>query len=263
VQAAPVLEVEVREGRTVCTRLRSEPPLTLRRTGEGVVHQVGSGAGPIGGDEVVLRVRVGAGAALELRSVAAAIALPGPTGAVSRFVIDADIEAGGSLDLSLQPQVVARGADHESTVRVRMAGSSTFRLRDVCVLGRHGEPGGSILTRLQVDRDGRPVIRSELAVGPRWPDSLGPAGIGGARCVGTRLDVDPSSGISGLAHQGGSVPGAGSGSAEVFDLGPGIRLITALGAAVTAVEHALDLRAASAGPARDRPRSAQEVATTR
>ena len=53
----------------------------------------------------------------------------------------------------------------------------------------HGEETGSLHQRLVVDRGGRPLLRTELAVGPRWPASLGPAGTAGGRAVGTVVAV--------------------------------------------------------------------------
>jgi urease accessory protein len=69
-------------GRTRLSLLRGEPPLLPRRTGvrpDGavVVHLVGGAAGPLGGDHLALDVEVRPGAVLEIRSVAATLALPG------------------------------------------------------------------------------------------------------------------------------------------------------------------------------------------
>jgi urease accessory protein len=237
VQADGVVVAELRDGRTVVTRLRSEPPITLRRTGQGIVHQVASGAGPIGGDILRLQVRVGAGASLVLRTVAAAVVLPGPTGEPSRTVLEAEVEAGGTLVVVPQPQVLADGADHEVTTRVRLAAGASLTWRDETVLGRHGEAGGSLLHRLRVDRDGAPVVRSDLAVGPRWPDSLGPAGIGAARAIGTQLVV-------GAPHR--EPPDSGSGvRCEALELGCGAVLVTALGDSAAGVSAALDASTAA------------------
>ena len=51
----------------------------LRRTPDAV-YLVGGAAGPIGGDSLELRIDVRAGAALRVRTAAAAVALPGPDG---------------------------------------------------------------------------------------------------------------------------------------------------------------------------------------
>ncbi|RZU48987.1 UreD urease accessory protein [Krasilnikovia cinnamomea] len=76
-----VAEADGRGG-TRLSVLRGEPPLLLRRTGAAggpaTVHLVGGAAGPLGGDDLRLDVEVGPGAWLEVRSVAATLALPGP-----------------------------------------------------------------------------------------------------------------------------------------------------------------------------------------
>jgi urease accessory protein len=237
VRADAVVEAELRAGRTACTRLRSDPPITLRRTGEGVVHQIASSAGPIGGDDLRLRVRVGPGAALVLRSVAAAIVLPGPDGRPSRLVVEVDVEEGGALDLALVPQVLAHRCDHETTTTVRLAAGATLRLREVTVLGRHGEPGGSLLSRLRIDREQRALVRSDLAVGPRWPGSQGPAGVGTARCIGSDLVVGEAAPASGSAE---ARPEGAAVAAAAYEVGPGARMAQALGDDLPAVVAALD-----------------------
>lgn len=176
-------------GRTRCTTLQSAPPLTLRATGDDVVHLVGSAAGPIGGDELHLAVTVGAGAALTVRSVAASVVLPGATGAASTLDVDADVGPGATLRWLPEPTVVVRACDHRATALVRLSPDAQLVWREVVVLGRHGETPGSLLQRLRVDVDGRPLVRNDLAVGPRWPASLGPAGLGQARAVATALVV--------------------------------------------------------------------------
>lgn len=61
--------------------------------------------------------------------------------------------------------------------------------REMVVLGRHEEPTGSLLQRVRLDVETRPVLRTELPVGDRWPGSSGPAGLDGARAVGSILTV--------------------------------------------------------------------------
>jgi urease accessory protein len=59
------------------------------------------------------------------------------------------------------------------------------------VFGRHGEPSGSLRQRLLVDLDDQPLLRHELAIGPRWPGWDGPCGVGDHRCAGALLVVGP------------------------------------------------------------------------
>ncbi len=179
--------------------LRSEPPLTLRRTlldgpdvGQVGLHLVGSGAGPVGGDDLTLVVGVGPGSHLDLAAVAASMVMPGPHGERSISRIEVDVAAGATLSFLAPPLVLVAGCDHHVIVRVRLGAGARLLWRDEVVLGRHGEAGGSLHQRLAVDLGGRPLLRSDLAVGPRWPDTEGPAGTAGARAVGTVLVVDAS-----------------------------------------------------------------------
>lgn len=191
-RARAVVVAEAAGGSTRLRTLRSDPPVALRATA-GAVYLAASAAGPLGGDEVHVDVSVGAGALLEVRSVAATVVLPGPTPGSSSTVTVAGVGAGGGLRWLPEPTVAVRGCDHRCVARVALAATSSLLWRDELVLGRHGETGGSVLQRLEVDRGGRPLLRTEHALGPRWPGSTGPAGTGGQRAVGTLLAVGAGS----------------------------------------------------------------------
>jgi urease accessory protein len=182
---------DVATGRTRCTSLVSAPPLTLRATAGGVVHLVGSAAGPVGGDQLHLSVAVGPCGSLTVHTVAASIALPGPTAEPSALDVDAEVGEGARLRWLPEPTIAVRGCDHRASSHLRLAAGARLVWREVVVLGRHDEGGGSLLQRLRVDVDGRPLVRNDLAVGPAWPASQGPAGTGGAKAVGTALVVGP------------------------------------------------------------------------
>lgn len=213
--------------------LRSDPPLTLRRTAADRIHLVGSTAGPVGGDELALDVRVGTGATLRVASVAASLVYPGPSGRRSSFRVCAEVGASARLVWETQPTVLVRGCDHEASVDVRLAAGARLLWREVVVLGRHDEPSGSLLQRLRVDRDGRPLVRNDLAVGPAWPGSQGPAGVGDARAVATALVVAP--GAADLAAQAG-----GGARVAVLPLADDVALVSALAPTARAAIAALD-----------------------
>jgi urease accessory protein len=177
---------ELAGDRTRCTTLRSAPPISLRETPDGL-YLVASGAGPVGGDDLHLDLDVGAGASLLVRSAAAVMALPGPTGAPSSLRVCARVR--GSLRWEPQPTILVAGCDHRATTTILLAAGATLLWREVVVLGRHDEPTGSLLQRLHVDRDGAPLLRNELPVGPRWPGADGPAGTDGAGVVSSLLVV--------------------------------------------------------------------------
>lgn len=183
--SAAVVAERTRRG-TRCTTLRSAPPISLRETPEGT-FLVASGAGPIGGDELSLHVDVGSGASLVIRSAAAQLVLPGPSGAPSRFKITGNVA--GSLTWAPEPTVLVAGCDHTTSTHLDLAPGATLDWRETVVLGRHGEASGSLLQRLVVDRAGQPLLRNEVPLGPRWRGATGPAGTDGARCVSSALLV--------------------------------------------------------------------------
>jgi urease accessory protein len=188
VRASAAVEVVAAGGRSRCAVLRSDPPFTFRQTGD-ILSWVGTAAGPVGGDELALVVDVGAGAELTLASVAASLVHPGPSGAPSKTAIRVAVASGARLRWAPRPTVLVRGCDHHAEIAIDLAADAALLWRDEVVLGRHGEATGSLRQRLTIDRAGAPLLRTELAVGPRWPASLGPAGTAGARAVGTIVAV--------------------------------------------------------------------------
>jgi urease accessory protein len=171
--------------------LSSQVPLVLRRTPDAV-YVVGGAAGPIGGDELALRISVGAGAFLRVRTAAASIALPGPDGLESVLRVTVDVATGGRLEYLPEPVVVSAGARHATIIRVTLAEGASLLLRDEVLLGRHGEAGGASRTELRVSYAGRPLLRQSLEVSGTDTADLGPAVLAGHRGAGTLLHVDPA-----------------------------------------------------------------------
>jgi urease accessory protein len=196
VHARASLEAVVDGGRTRCRTLRSSPPLTLRQTPDAV-YLVGSAAGPLGGDDLHVDVRIGDGAELTVRSAAATIALPGVTGEASHSGLHVEVGAGARLQWSTEPLLLVEGCDHRVHTRIHLGAGARVVFRELVVRGRHREASGSLAQRLDVECDGRPVLRTELRVGPRWPGADGPAGAGAARAIAQTLLVgtDPLGGV--------------------------------------------------------------------
>ena len=184
-RARVVAEADGRGGTRLAV-LRSEAPLTLRST-PGALYLVGGAGGPLGGDDLALQVEVGPGARLTVRTAAASIALPGS--GPSRVTVEATVAAGATLEWLPEPVVAVEGCVHhmQSVVVVDDGGHVTWR--EEILLGRHGEGPGSVVTRAQVDLGGAPLLRHELALGPRHPSAAGPAVTAGARAVGSVLLV--------------------------------------------------------------------------
>ena len=205
-------------GATRLPVLASQAPLVLRRT-PSAVYLVGGAAGPLGGDQLTLRVTVGEGAFLRVRTAAAAVALPGLDGAESVLRVSVTVAPGGRLEYLPEPVVVATGARHATIVSVTLAAGASLLLRDEVLLGRHGEAGGTARSVLRVSYAGRPLLYQSVAVSGTDQASLGPAVLAGHRAVGT------------LLHAGEPVTeipaGAAPGMAVMPLAGPGT-LVTAL-----------------------------------
>jgi urease accessory protein len=170
------------------TRLRSEPPLTLRATPDAV-YLVGSAGGPLGGDDLRIEIDVEAGACLTVRSAAASVALPGPgpRPSPSSLTVEARVAAGGELRWLVEPTVAARGCRHRMAARIDLDDGARLTWFEEIVLGRYGERAGSITSRLSIDIAGRPLLRHDLALGPDHPASATSAVVGDARAVGTAV----------------------------------------------------------------------------
>ncbi|MEU4666557.1 urease accessory protein UreD [Amycolatopsis sp. NPDC023774] len=190
------------DGRTVLRELRSMAPLTLfprRRTGrEAVVHLVSSATAPLGGDELLLDVRVGPGAVLRLSGVAATLALPGPSGGGSSSTVDIEVADGGELAYLPEPTVVTARADHTAVLRATLGEKSRFHTREVLVLGRAGERPGRLTATTHVIRAGIPLLRQTQTIGDPALDA-GLAVLAGKRVLATDLEVGflPRSAASG------------------------------------------------------------------
>ena len=139
-----VVEIVARAGpggHTVLPVLRASGQLAVRRSGPAAVHLVAIAFGPLGGDDAEVSVVVEEGAALTVRSVAAAVALPcrGP-GRSSAQRIRASVE--GTLHLGLEPTVVAARAHHLAELTVDLGPQGTLTATEQVLVGRRGEDPG-------------------------------------------------------------------------------------------------------------------------
>ncbi|MFI8512066.1 urease accessory protein UreD [Streptomyces sp. NPDC085460] len=178
--------------------LVSDGPFALRRTraaapGWSRVTVVGAMSGPLGGDRLAIEAEVRDGARLRVDSAAATLALPGRTGEPAAYELR--LRAGADAVLHWLPEqlVSAHGSDLRARTRVDLAASARLVLREEQILGRHGEPPGTLLSRLTVHRAGRPLLDQELSYGPGAPGGWdGGAVLAGHRATGQLLVVDPA-----------------------------------------------------------------------
>jgi urease accessory protein len=160
-------------GRTVLPVVRSSGQLAVRRTGPTTVHLVATAFGPLGGDDAEISLVVEEGAALTVRSVAAAIALPARGDSVpSSQRITASV--GGTLDLGLEPTVVAHRAHHLAELTADLGPAGVLTATDQVLLGRTGEEPGRWTGAVRVVRAGRPLLQTTVGLGPDAPAWLPP-----------------------------------------------------------------------------------------
>ncbi|MBL3670847.1 urease accessory protein UreD [Streptomyces sp. M2CJ-2] len=217
-------------GRSVVRELTSASPLTLmpRRgavrpaagpTDRAVVHLVNSAISPLGGDELDLRVRVGAGARLLLRGVAATLVLPGHRRGGSRSTVHVEVAEGGTLEYLPEHTVVTACAEHEAEFRAELAQDALVRCREVLVLGRSGERPGSLRTSTHVTRGEAPLVRQTLELGnSRLEASAGY--LAGARVVATESVVWKNDPVAPTSGEWWSLTPLAAGGATATALAP-------------------------------------------
>jgi len=215
-------------------RWRDCAPIALRPTGAGRVHLVQTAGGPLGGDELGLDVTVRADSDLEVRSAAATVAQPGPSGEAAYWSVTATVGAGGAMRWWPEPTVVCAGADYRARLCVDLADGARLVLREQVVLGRAGEVGGRYRGRLTVRVCGIPLLDTETVLDGADDALSGPAGSAGFRVLGSVVVAGPDLPQPGeTAH---ADPGVRS---AVLPLdGPG-HLILALGRTSALVDAAL------------------------
>ncbi|ORV87256.1 urease accessory protein UreD [Mycobacterium interjectum] len=172
--------------------------IQARRTAADTVHLVSAAAMPLGGDTIEIRLIVERGARLKLRSAAATVALPGASTPTShaRWVI----EVAGSLDVDLEPTVVAGAARHLSSVVLSLHDGGLLRFRERVQIGRCGEREGFWSGSLHADREGLPLLRHRVELGA---GSLADDAISAPRAAINELRY-PSTGFEHIAIDAGS-----------------------------------------------------------
>ena len=165
-------------------------PIVLRPTGNAQVHLVHGAGGPLGGDVLALDVRVGAGAALAVRSAGATIVQPGRGSVPARWDFDVVVGAGGAWNGRRNRPSSPTGRTTGRRCGSSLGAGARAIIREVVVLGRHGGVGGRYRGRLDVSVDGNPLLAHTTLLDGADPALCGPGGTAGARAVGTLILVD-------------------------------------------------------------------------
>ncbi|WP_152345785.1 urease accessory protein UreD [Brevibacterium sp. CFH 10365] len=188
--------------------LRRQAPLVPRPTGASGFEPFVDGdpdiarvalttaaAGPLGGDNYIFDVHVGAGSTLLLREVSATLVLPGAHGDPSLMHCRVTVESGGTLIWVPEPVIAAQGCHHTHRVDIDLAEDARLFFREELLLGRHGEDPGNLSSRLNVRRGGRPLSIQRFDLGPAGKGFDTPSVVGGSLGVGSVVIVEPDGGL--------------------------------------------------------------------
>jgi urease accessory protein len=208
--------------------LRSDLPIVLRPA-DDAVHLAQGAAGPLGGDDLELSIEVPDGCSLRLRAVASTLVLPSAAGGVARIVLRATVGRGASLELLLEPVVVADHAAVELVTDITLAADARLRWREEIVLGRYGETGGTATTRIDVVREGVPLLRTGSQLRGGDPVTHGPSVLGPGHATGSLLQIGYG--------DGGCPPDR---DAATMSLAAGGSLFTAVAGSALALRRWLD-----------------------
>lgn len=182
------IAVEVRDGRS---RLRHTDGLLRAQPLHGPpgvcrVGLVATTALLLGGDDVEIEVEVGPGARLELSEVAGTVAYHG-RGVRASWRTRTMLATGAELVVRGEPFVVADGAEVTRSIDLELAAGASALVRETLVLGRQGESGGPLRSRMAVRRDGREVLVEDQDFDPDLRQR--PGSLGAHRVVDTLLAV--------------------------------------------------------------------------
>lgn len=188
-----VVERDTATGRSFLRSGRADPPFSIRWC-DGRVLIAASAAAPLGGDQLSLDIRVGAGATADVGTVASTIVLPGPVAAPSSMFTKCVVGSGAHLDWAGEPTVSVVGSDHTVVTHVDLSGSGSCRIVDEVALGRSGEPSGRLRLVVRVERDGAVLVHHEEVFGPDVPGAGSTVSTGDARHVLSAVHVGVDSG---------------------------------------------------------------------
>jgi urease accessory protein len=168
------IEATARDGETVLSGLHGVVPWRPRvvpsPTGGAWarVLLVQSAATLLAGDVVVVTVRVGPRALLEIGELGALLIHSGRGGPPARITVEVEVEESGRIVWNAEPVIVASGARAERSVLVRLASGAVMVLSESTVLGRSGEKGGGLLSATRIDLEGRPLLNERLDTEDQW-----------------------------------------------------------------------------------------------
>jgi urease accessory protein len=188
-----ILEMSFVAGRTEATRAFAANPLRLlvprRRTAAAWVYVGTYGGGLVAGDEIDLRVRIGARARGVLSTQASTKVYRNLSQVPSRQTLRASVADGGLLVVAPDPLTCFAQARYEQLQSVRLHGSGSLVLVDWLTSGRRARGESWALSRycsrLQVYRDDELVLADALLLDPADGPLDSPFRLGRFHCLAT------------------------------------------------------------------------------
>jgi urease accessory protein len=145
------------------------------------VALVAAGALLLAGDEVRIEVVAHGKLRLEIVETAGTVAYA-MRGGSARWDVDVALTDGAELTWHGEPFVVAEGADVERSTSIALGEGCRATLRESLILGRHGEAGGRLRTRMRASAEGcGELLVEDLDLSPGVRS--GWAVLGDARCL--------------------------------------------------------------------------------
>ncbi|MCB4767731.1 urease accessory protein UreD [Ancylobacter sp. Lp-2] len=208
--------------------------LDAERPEVATLYVQSSSGGLYAGEDLTMRVRVGAGAALHLTTQASTI-VQGDRGRPARIRLEIEVENGGFLAYTPDPQILFPGAAVDSRVAVNLIDDAEALIADALLLHDPKGAGGAPLfyrNRVDMRRDGLLVASDRQSVdGTDLARSDGP--LHGRRVAGSALWLRRSGTADAAAWEDASgAPGCLAGASLLPEgCGAGLRLLATDGAA--------------------------------
>ena len=115
----------------------------------------------LAGDAVQVVVVVADGLSLDVRETSGTVAYD-MRGGGATWEMGATVGVGSRLVLDALPWVSSAGSSVVRSMSAALADGATLLARETLVLGRSGEPPGTLVSRTTISRGGRPVLVEEL-----------------------------------------------------------------------------------------------------
>lgn len=135
-------------------------PRVMRRSGHVRLSLVATQALLLGGDQVSVRIDIGAGQRVDIEEATGTVAYDG-RGAKSAWNTHLTVGLGAHVRYLGQPFVVSDGADVTRSSAYEVAAGGSLQVHESVVFGRHGQVGGRLRAASQAWVDGREVWLEE------------------------------------------------------------------------------------------------------